>query len=113
MTLGDLQRLFSRLITEHSQWLLDQGYEFTDGDAYRDPRSHGKIGERIAYGRRNSNHKRRLARDINLFKDRKWLTKTSDHEFSGKKWESRHPLCRWGGRFNDGNHYSMEYKGQQ
>ena len=113
MKLGDLQRLFAKLITEHSQWLLDKGYEFTDGDAFRDPRSHGKIGEKKAYGRRNSNHKRRLARDINLFKDGKWLTKTGDHAISGARWEARHPLCRWGGHYDDGNHYSMEYKGYQ
>jgi hypothetical protein len=22
-----------------------------------------------------------------------------------------HPDCRWGGRFNDGNHYSFEHNG--
>jgi hypothetical protein len=26
----------------------------------------------------------------------------------GEFWEGLHPLCRWGGRFNDGNHYSIE-----
>ena len=113
MTLGQQQRLFSRLIAEHTLWLYEKGYECTEGDAYRDPRSHGKIGERIAYGKKNSNHKRRLAKDINLFKDEVWLTKTSDHEISGARWESRHPLCRWGGHYDDGNHYSMEYKGYQ
>ena len=120
MTLGDLQRLFSKLIAEHTLWLYEQGYECTEGDAYRDPRAHGKIGEKKidvngkrVYGRRNSNHKRRLAKDINLFKDRRWLPQTSDHAASGAMWESRHPLCRWGGHYDDGNHYSMEYKGHQ
>ena len=120
MTLGQQQRLFSKLIAEHTLWLYEKGYECTEGDAYRDPRSHGKIGEKLVdangkkvYGRKNSNHKRRLAKDINLFKDEKWLTRTIDHSISGAKWESRHPLCRWGGRFDDGNHYSMEYKGNQ
>lgn len=113
MTLGDKQRLFSKLIAEHTLWLYEQGYECTEGDAYRDPRSHGKMGERKAYGRKFSNHKVRLAKDINLFKDKKWLTKTSDHFESGMKWESRHPLCRWGGHYDDGNHYSFEHRGRQ
>ena len=120
MKLSKLQRLFSKLINEHINWLHEQGWETTDGDAYRDPRSHGKIGEKLigadgkkVYGRRNSNHKRRLSRDINLCKDDEFLTRTVDHKISGQKWELRHPLCRWGGRYDDGNHYSMEYKGFQ
>jgi len=118
--LGDLQKVFSKLIAEHTLWLYHQGYECTEGDAYRDERSHGKIGEKLiradgkkVYGRKNSNHKIRLAKDINLFRDGKFLTRTVDHKLSGQKWETRHPLCRCGGRFDDGNHYSMEYKGRR
>lgn len=25
--------------------------------------------------------------------------------------EMQHELCRWGGRFKDGNHYSLEHNG--
>ena len=46
-----------------------RGYEVTLGDAYRDHRLHGKYGEKAGYGHRNSNHKNRLAIDLNLFKD--------------------------------------------
>jgi hypothetical protein len=113
MTLGQQQRLFSRLIAEHTLWLYGKGYECTEGDAYRSPRVFGKAGIKKGYGRKNSNHKRRLAKDINLFKDEKWLTRTEDHAISGARWEARHPLCRWGGHYDDGNHYSMEYKGFQ
>jgi hypothetical protein len=29
----------------------------------------------------------------------------------GKYWKRQHPLCRWGGDFQDGNHYSLEHEG--
>lgn len=111
MTLGEKQRLFSQLIAELIQWVYSQGYEVTLGDAYRDPRLHGQLGEKKGYGHRNSNHKQRLALDLNLFKDGKYLSGTEDHRFIGEHWESMHPDARWGGRFNDGNHYSFEHQG--
>jgi len=87
------------------------GYDLTFGDAYRDPRVFGEIGESMGYGHRNSNHKRRLAVDFNLFKDGVYLQKTEDHRFLGEWWKKQHPLCRWGGDFEDGNHYSLEWMG--
>ena len=77
------------------------GYELTDGDAYRDPR--------VAYGHLQSTHRLRLAQDFNLFKDGKYLVEASDHEPLGLFWESLGGA--WGGRFNDGNHYSLEHNG--
>lgn len=113
MTLGKKQRLFTRLISELVIWAYDNGYELTQGDAYRDPRLFGKVGEKKGYGHRNSNHKVRLAKDLNLFIDGKYMTETEDHRPLGEKWESMHELCRWGGRFNDGNHYSFEHNGNK
>lgn len=113
MTLGDKQRLFTRLITNLLDFAHERGYEITLGDAYRDPRLHGQIGEKLAYGHRNSNHKVRLAIDLNLFKDGVYLTTDKDHKPLGLYWESLNPLCRWGGRFKDGNHYSMEHNGNK
>jgi len=49
--------------------------------------------------------------DFNLFKDGVFLQGTEDHRPLGEYWESLDPLCRWGGRFNDGNHYSIEHEG--
>ena len=83
---------------------LELGYEVTLGDAYRDPRLHGNFGERKGYGESKSFHKLRLAIDINLYKEGKYLTKTEDHKVLGEYWESLGGT--WGGRFNDGNHYS-------
>jgi len=53
----------------------------------------------------NSLHYKRLAIDLNLFKDGVWLKKSEDHKPLGDYWESLDPQNRWGGRFSDGNHY--------
>ena len=115
MTLGDKQRLFTRLIAQLISFAYDKGYAFSFGDAYRDPRSHGSWGEKGVYGRGNSNHKRRLAVDFNLFKEINgqmvYQTESSAYTEIGEYWESLHGLCSWGGRFNDGNHFSLLHEG--
>ena len=56
-------------------------------------------------------HYNKLAQDLDLFRDGQYLSATADHEPFGIFWEGLHPLCRWGGRFKDGNHYSLEHGG--
>lgn len=109
MTLGEKQRLFAKLIPRLIDFAYENGYEITLGDAYRDARVFGKIGEAKGYGNSKSNHKVRLAIDLNLFKNGVYLTTTEAHKPLGEFWESLHPLCAWGGRFNDGNHYSFKH----
>ena len=111
LTLGQKQRLFTKLISELILWAYDNGYEFTEGDSYRDPRLHGQLGTKKGYSAKNSLHKLRLARDLNLFIDEEWQPATKSHTPIGEKWESMHELCRWGGRFGDGNHYSFTHQG--
>ncbi len=78
-----------------------KGYELTGGDLLaRDGHKQGSF------------HYMRLAIDLNLFKDGKYLRNTEDHEPLGVFWESLGGT--WGGRFDfdndgegdDGNHYS-------
>ena len=113
MTLGDAQREFSRHIVYLKIHMLAMGYEFTDGDAYRDERAHGAYGKKASYSSAESQHKLRLANDINLFKDRKYLTETSDHQLFGTYWKAIHPDNVWGGDFKrtrkDGNHYERKH----
>lgn len=113
MSLGNEQRRFTLMTGQLIIFAYSRGYELTYGDAYRDPRVFGEVGERKSggYGRSGSNHKIRLAVDFNLFKDGKYLSATADHTFLGEYWESIGGS--WGGRFNDGNHYSLEYKGRR
>lgn len=111
MTLGQMQRKFTRMIADLIVFAYDNGYELTLGDAFRDPRVHGSVGEKKSYSSANSNHKIRLAIDLNLFKDGVFLTSSEDHKPLGQYWESIGGS--WGGRFDDGNHYSLEWQGKK
>lgn len=105
------QSEFARLVARLIDKAYELGYELTLGDAYRDPRVHGELGTKKAYGHARSAHKVRLAIDLNLFKDGKYLEGTGAHKELGEWWEKQHPDARWGGRFKDGNHYSFEHNG--
>lgn len=108
-TLSEQQRRFMRMLPKLIDWALHHGYELTIGDAYRDPRLFGAVGDRKGYGHARSAHKQRLAIDLNLFKDGEYLTSTEAHKPLGEYWESIGGT--WGGRFEDGNHYSLERDG--
>lgn len=111
MKLGEKQRLLAKLLPRLLDKAHELGFEVTLGDAYRDPRTHGVLGVKKAYGHAFSCHKLRLAIDLNLFKDGVYLTKNDDHKPLGEYWETLHELCRWGGRWGDANHYSFEHEG--
>jgi len=114
-TLGNTQRKFALTLAKFIVWVNEQGYEVTFGDAYRDPRVFGLMGTRKpgSYGSSKSNHKQRLAVDLNLFRNGKWLPRTEDHAEIGEYWKSMEPECAWGGDFSskDGNHYSFSFQG--
>ena len=109
MTRGSEQKRFTLMVAQLIIFAYSKGYELTFGDAYRDPSLFGEVGESKGYGRANSLHKMRLAVDFNLFKGGKFLQETDDHKELGEFWESLGGS--WGGRFNDGNHYSLKYRG--
>lgn len=108
-SLGDKQKKFTRMVAKLLNKAHELGYEVTFGDAYRDPRVFGEQGTAVGYGKARSAHKQRLAIDLNLFRDGKYLSATEDHRQLGEWWESHGGV--WGGRFNDGNHYSLEHSG--
>lgn len=116
MKLSTKQQEFNYQCSKLAVWAYEElGVRLTDGDAYRDPRPHGEFGTKKSYGASRSCHKVRLARDYNLFVDGKYIT-NGDHEMYvklGEKWESMHPLARWGGRFGDANHFSFEHQGSK
>ena len=99
MTLRESRILFTKLIPRLIDFMFEKGYEPMTG---RDGLQH----------RKKSLHYDGLAVDIDLTLNGKYLDKTEDHAEFGAFWESLHPLCRWGGRFKDGNHYSLTYQGR-
>ena len=106
MTLGEKQRKFTLMTATLIAWIYENGYEATWGAAYRDPA--------WGVGHPDSLHGKRLAIDLNLFRDGVYLTRTEDHEPLGSFWKSIGGT--WGGDFvsnPDGNHYSLEWKGMK
>jgi hypothetical protein len=112
MKLGEKQELFAFLLPR----LLDQahalGFKCRMGELWRPPEMaaiYAKRGQGIG----KSVHCDKLAVDLNLFRDGQFLQDSDSHRPLGEWWETLHPLCRWGGRFGDGNHYSLEHEGRK
>jgi hypothetical protein len=101
MSLVNKQAEFAQMVALLLLHANQLGYQVTLGDAFRD--------ERVKYGKLNSLHRKRLAIDLNLFKNGRYLSKTEDHKPLGDYWESIGGS--WGGWFDDGNHYSLEHEG--
>jgi hypothetical protein len=62
-------------------------------------------------------HIDKLAIDLNIFKNGRWLATTEEHAPIGAKWKSLHALARGAAISNrrrkpDGNHYSIRYAGR-
>lgn len=110
MTLGEKQRLFVKMLSDLIRWAYEQGYELTLGEAYRTPEQ-AALNASKGIGIAKSLHTERLAIDLNLFKDGAYLQTTEDHKPLGEFWESMGGT--WGGRFKDGNHYSLEHEGRK
>lgn len=111
MTLRQKQSLLVRLIARLIDKAESMGYELTFGDAYRSPEEAARLAK-LGLGVKDSLHTSRLAVDLNLFKDGQYLSTTEAHRPLGEWWEAQHDLCRWGGRFRDGNHYSLAHGGR-
>lgn len=116
MTLGEMQRLFMKLLPRLIDKIYEDGYECSGGDLWSNPeyKAH-KV---------NSNHYIRLAIDLNLFKDGAYLTGAIAHKPFGEFWEGLHEFCFWGGNWDkdhipfekgesDGNHYSLIFRGRK
>jgi hypothetical protein len=112
VTLREKQSLHVRLVAKLIEFATANGYDLTWGEAWRTPEQ-AALNAKKGVGIRNSLHGDRLAVDLNLFRDGRFLTATEDHRPLGEYWESLHPLARWGGRFKDGNHYSIEHEGRK
>jgi len=110
--LGEKQEIFSRGLSLLLDFAHMRGFSVRIGEVER-----SKVEARRK-GFENSNHTRRLAVDLHLFRGGRYLSKTSDHEELGEFWESlsgsygkdgTNLEFSWGGRFNDGNHYSIKH----
>jgi hypothetical protein len=111
MTLREKQSLFALYAARLILRAYELGYEVTLGEAWRSPEEAARLAK-TGKGIARSLHTERLAIDLNLFRDGKYLTGTEDHRELGEWWEAQDALARWGGRFRDGNHYSFTHGGR-
>jgi len=93
--LFDSQVRFTQILGRLLLYAETLGYEVTVGDAYA---TVGHI--------KGSKHKCRLAIDLNLFWQGRYLTETGDHGLLGLLWKEMGGT--WGGNWGDGNHYEIE-----
>jgi hypothetical protein len=107
------QKHFTVLVARLIQKAYSLGYEVTFGEAWRPPET-AKLYELDGRGIEASLHTERLAIDLNLFLNGVFLRQNEDYQPLGLWWETQSTLeftCAWGGRFGDGNHFSIEHNG--
>lgn len=113
MTLIEKQWLFAKLLPRLLDKAHEMGYAVTLGECWR-PEITAKKYQEMGIGIERSLHRQRLAIDLQLFWGKKYLSKTEDYQKLGEWWESQSTKdyeCAWGGRFNDGCHFSISFGG--
>lgn len=115
MTLIEKQQLFSKMVALFINDLSERGYAVTLGEAFR-PLLVAKMYADQKTGIINSNHVSRLAIDLNIFLNGKYLLSKEDLLIPGKLWKSYSTdmvECVWGGDFEepDSDHYSFSHNG--
>jgi len=117
VTLLQAQQRFASLVPRLIDRALFLGFQVTGAEWYR-PDETAELYALQGRGVKYSLHPLRLAIDLNLFADGRYLTSTEDHRPLGEWWErmgTAHGLpTRWGGTFTrpDGNHYSLAWGGR-
>ncbi len=113
MGLGSEQERFTLLLAHFVIKAYELGYKIRGGDAFRDPRLHGEIGEEKGYGHKNSCHKLKLARDLYITKDGVYLigeAAETGHNELHDVWDSMGGAKRIN---HDLNHYSIGWQGMR
>jgi hypothetical protein len=116
VTLREKQSEFLYCLARLIVWVYDQRWELTLSEGYVGD-TDAADGDHDGPHRKGGAHYNRLAVDLNLFVDGKWI-KNSDHPAwaaIGRKWESMSSDARWGGRFKptpDANHLSYFHEGK-
>ena len=113
MTYREARCRFSEALAELVLHARDLGYEI----AFNEVMDRVTVKDPTTDHMKGSLHELGLAADLDLYQGGRYLEKTEDHRVLGEWWEARGtnlglPLT-WGGRFNDGNHYSLAWQGRK
>ena len=96
MSLVAEQAAFAQDVAKLLQQAVALGYEVTFGEAYRTAEQQEWYVERGLSKTKDSYHLKRLAVDLNIFKDGELIDRPAD---LGAFWEGLNPLNHWGGNF--------------
>ena len=117
MTLGQRQENFAGNLSKLIAFIYNAGYSTRVGEVWRTQEMAQMYAKR-GIGIVGSQHCKKLAADLNLFKDGAFLTDTTHHKPFGEYWMTLNPENRWGGDWDmdhlteegedDGNHYEMK-----
>lgn len=98
-----------RMVTEQNAFLTDfalliqeaqkRGFEVSAGELLRTPEQQKIYFDTGRSKTLDSNHLKKLAGDLNFFKDGKWIQTKAELVELGEFWENLNPLNRWGGNF--------------
>lgn len=122
-TLREKQSLFTILKAQLVLWIRAQGWCYIEGEGYVAD-TDAADGDYDGPHKKGGAHYTKLGEDGALFIDGRWEENiyrggrwvkeggSSQWKAIGVRWESMHPLCRWGGRFSDDNHLSIFHEGR-
>lgn len=113
-TLRQKQTRFALAVALLIQEADKRGYAMTIGEVERS-RLQAMANAKAGSGISNSLHCQRLAIDLHLFKDGRYITGSEGHSELGRWWKDLNPDHRWGGDFaaRDYNHYSLSPDGKR
>jgi len=111
-SMNEKQADFALHISQLITWAFRNGYPVIYGEAFR-TKEQAEIYAAAGKGIVNSNHCKRLALDLFAMQGGKLTWDWDVYQTLGERWESMHPLARWGGRFRnrDGVHFSFLHNG--
>lgn len=113
-TLREKQVRFAKWLPRLIDKAFELGYEVTGGEWLR-LKSQAQANAASGAGISNSLHLDKLAIDLNLFKDGRYITDGEGHRELGAWWKSQGEDHAWGGDFpkKDFNHYSISHAGRK
>lgn len=99
MTLGEKQEKFSKNVAKLFNFILENGYQIRIGECQRTVEQQKIYFKQGKSKTMNSNHLKKLAIDLFIFKNGEWFISKSQLQKIGDFWESLDKNNRWGGNF--------------
>lgn len=110
MTLNEKQHIFAMNLAKLLNHVEATGLTCSIGEVYR-TKEQAEIYAKEGKGILDSQHCKKLAVDLFLFSNGKYLEKKEDYSPLGEYWESLNPDNRWGGKFPRADYVHFEIKG--